>query len=158
MRADLFGDKSGQMNVELAVLVPIMLVVGLIAYNLSVFVALTATFDRAAANAIVSFGVSPSGYATEAAAITQIKSEVERALANDRCIVEVKAAPVYEDSPDTSAVVFPMSPLLTRYTVRMKYKTWPSAMSFAGTHFDPPFYLEHEKTLVVDRFRPGVVM
>ena len=53
---------------------------------------------------------------------------------------------------------YAISPLLTRYTCTMKYKPWPSSFVCAGVAFSPQAYVEHKKSLVVDRFRAGVLV
>ena len=40
----------------------------------------------------------------------------------------------------------------------MKYKPWPLSFVLAGTELSFDVGLEHKKSLVVDRFRPRVVM
>ena len=55
-------------------------------------------------------------------------------------------------------LTFPVSPLLTTYTCTLRYRPWPGSFVIAGVAFRPPVALRHTKTLVVDRFRPGVVV
>ena len=53
---------------------------------------------------------------------------------------------------------FPVSPLLTTYTCTLRYRPWPHSFVIAGVAFSPPVALTHERTLTVDRFKPGVVV
>ena len=48
--------------------------------------------------------------------------------------------------------------MYTRYTCTMKYKPWPSSFVCAGVAFSPQAYVEHKKSLVVDRFRAGALV
>lgn len=67
-----FRSCSGQMTVELAVLVPVVIVVALTVFNLMRFVSACSAFDRIAADAVVSQGVSPKGE-TKAAAVNEVE-------------------------------------------------------------------------------------
>ena len=55
-------------------------------------------------------------------------------------------------------ITFPLSPLLATYTCTLRYRPWPGSFVIAGVPFRPPVALTHERTLVVDRYRPGVVV
>ena len=57
------------MTVELAVVVPVTIVVALIVLNLMWFVDACAAFDQAALDAVVAHGVSPAGEQTQSAAV-----------------------------------------------------------------------------------------
>ena len=54
-------EQDGQLAVELAVMVPVCIVVALIVFNLCRFIEACATFDRVAMDAVISQGVSPPG-------------------------------------------------------------------------------------------------
>ena len=60
MRA-FFHDTQGQICVEFAALMPVVIVVMLIAYNIVCYVQLCSKFDRCARDAIAVLGVSPPG-------------------------------------------------------------------------------------------------
>lgn len=144
------------MVVEMAVMVPVALVVALVAFNLLCFVDACAAFDQAALDAIVSHGVSPSGQQTQAAAVGQVQAALEEALGREgTCEVEVRAERV---TGDGSSASFLISPLLTRYVCTLTYRPWPRFASLPGITFEAPVALRHERELVVDRYRPGVVM
>jgi hypothetical protein len=148
--------EAGQMAVELAALLPVAVVVALVVYNLASFVVACAEFDRASQNAVVLLGVSPSGEQTEAGAAGQVRDAVADAVGREgRCEVEVSCEGV---SPDATDGEFVVSPFLTRYTCRLSFRPWPGSFVLAGVAFDSPLVLRHERSLVVDRFRPGVVM
>lgn len=149
--------ESGQMAVELAVLMPVIIVVGLIVFNLMRFVELCAAFDRIALDAIVSQGVSPEGEQSEQAAAQAIKACVEEALASTACTVEVSASSTV-DGGSGRGLSFPVSPLLTTYVCTLSYRPWPSSFVIAGVPYQSPLVLKHERALTVDRFRPGAIV
>lgn len=148
--------RRGQMAVELAVLMPAVLVVALVVYNLARFVELCAVFDRVAFDAVLSEGVSPAGSYATVARLDAVERQIERALdAGDACSVEVSATRV---GAGPGATTFSLAPWLTRITCTLRFRPWPHAFVVAGVAYDAPVALCHERALVVDRFRPGVVM
>lgn len=148
---------SGQMAVELAVLVPVVIVVALTVYNLMRFVELCAAFDHVALDAVISQGVSPEGEQSQMAAAEAVRSCIEEAMGCSACTVRVTASGL-TDTATPGKVTFPVSPLLTRYTCEMTYRPWPGSFVIAGVVYASPFELRHERSLVVDRFRPGIVV
>jgi hypothetical protein len=57
-----------------------------------------------------------------------------------------------------SGGVLSLGPALTRFTCTLATRPWPSAFVMAGVRYEAPLVLRHERTLVVDRYRSGVVM
>ena len=53
---------------------------------------------------------------------------------------------------------FEISPFLTRYTCSMTFAPWPRELRLPGVSLEAPTVLSHSRELVVDRFRPGVVI
>ena len=153
------GDRSerGQMTVELAVMVPVAIVVALVVYNLCRFVEACATFDRVALDAVVSQGVSPAGEQSVNSSAGQVRTCIEQALDLRSCEVEVSVSGA-SALASGSGLTFPVSPLLATYTCTLRYRPWPSAFVLAGVRFTPPVTLTHVRSLVVDRYRPGVVV
>lgn len=130
--------ESGQMAVELAVLMPVVIVVSLVVYNLARFMTTCAAFDRAALLSITTCGASSSGDNDALAPVNEVRQNIEQALRNgDRCSVEVRAEPVRRG--------------LTRFTCRLLYKPWPRSFVVAGVCYEVPFALRHERSLVVCR-------
>ena len=82
-----WGARSGQMVVELAVLVPVVLVVALVGVNLMEFMALCARFDRACLAAVVSHGVSPAGEQSQVGAVDEVREALSLAMDGSPCVV-----------------------------------------------------------------------
>lgn len=150
--------EAGQMAVELAVLLPIVIVMVLTVYNLMRFVELSALFDRVAADAVISQGVAPAGTQSEWAAAAKVRSCIEEALGSSSVDVLVTTQSACSSTPHDARVIFPLSPLLTRYTCTLRYRPWPGSVYLGGAVYRSPFVLTHDCTLVVDRYRPGVVV
>lgn len=148
--------EGGQMAVEMAVLTPVVIVVALVVFNLCRFMGFCAVFDRASMDAITTFGVAGGEEQTVVASREAIRSHVAEAVGNEAsCSVDVRSEGV---SGESSSAVFVISPLLTRYTCELIYRPWPSSIVIAGVSGGVPWALHHERSLVVDRFRPGVVV
>jgi hypothetical protein len=144
------------MTVELAVLLPVVIVIGLVVVNLMEFVDACAAFDRLCDDVVIAQGVSPSGEQTQMASVEAVRSELSSALGRERyCSVEVSATKLSEDEEAGS---LSESPLLTRYTCTLVFRPWPRSVRLPGISYEAPFTLTHERTLVVDRYRPGVVL
>lgn len=158
-RSCLAGSRGrrGQMTVELAVVLPVTLAVALVGYNLARFAALCATFDRVAPDAVIAHGVAPAGQQTSDTATGEVRAAIDQALASDACEVEVSASGP-SVAPGGGGISFPVSPLLTTYTCTLRYHPWPRVLTLAGVAVSTPLELTHQRTLTVDRYRPGVVV
>ena len=155
-RVTSLASREGQMTVELAVITPVVIVVALVVLNLMGFVEACAAFDQVALDAVVAHGVAPSGEQSEGRAASEVRSAIEELLGREgRCEVEVRAEAVGMGTTSSGLV---MSPLLTRYVCTLTYRPWPRLLRMPGVTYEAPLALRHECELVVDRFRPGVVM
>ena len=144
------------MTVELAVMVPVVIAIALVVVSLMGFVEACAAFDQAALDAVVAHGVSPAGEQSVDSAVGEVRSALELALGREgTCEVEVRAEGLGDGRPATSFVA---SPLLTRYVCVLSYHPWPFSLRMPGVTLAAPVSLVHERELVVDRYRPGVVI
>lgn len=157
-------ESYAQATVEMAVVLPILLVLALIAYNLMMFICATARFDRIAPDIVVAYGVAPSGSAigSEAGQAVQgsnaagrIRQELEQSMGSYgvTVTVEVESAGHVAEGGLLSLV----APLKT-YRCAMEYTPWPHALSIAGVELDSPLHLRHERAVTVDAWRSGVVV
>lgn len=150
----VFGD-SGQMAVELACLMPVALVVAVIVFNLVRFVEACAVFDRAALDAVVLQGVAPSGEQSLVSGVEAVRASIADSFEEmPSCDIEVSARTLSDIEGGSIAV----NPLLTRYVCKLTFYPWPLSFAVAGIDARIPVALTHEKSLVVDRFRAGVVI
>lgn len=145
-----------QMTVELAVVTPVVIVVALIVFNLMRYVVACAAFDQAALDCVVAHGVAPSGELSERGAVEQVRRALSDALEGyGSCEVDVRAESA---SSSSQGEIFAISPLLTRYVCTLTYHPWPLSVRMPGITYGAPFALTHERSLIVDRYRPGVVV
>lgn len=153
MRARPRGD-SGQMAVELAVLVPVIIVVALIGLNVSHYAELVARFDRVAPDAVNLHGVSPSGASSELAGVDEVKTAIEQAMGDASCDVAVRVEGL---SGDDAGARIDLAAGTTRFVCELAYRPWPSSVQIAGVGFELPALARHERSLVVDRYRAAVI-
>ena len=90
-RCSLAREERAQATVEMAVVVPVLLVLALIVYNIMLFVAATARFDRIAPDIVAAHAVSPSGEGDGSAddGVSVIESQIEGAMAGYDVKIEV---------------------------------------------------------------------
>ena len=149
--------RSGQMSVELAVVLPVTIAVALAVVNLARFVEACSLFDRVALDAIVAHGVSPAGEQSQFSATSQVQACIDGAFSeSDRVRVEVDAEEVGRLGGERT--VFSLGPGLIRYRCTLRMVVWPSAFSAAGVELGAPLELVHVRTFTVDRYRSGVVV
>lgn len=158
MNVSLLRREEGQMTVELAVMLPAMVAIGLIVFNIVKYAEVCAAFDRVALDAAVTHGVSPAGEQSGSNAVKEVEGTIRSAIGSSQCEVEVSASGASAPRGRKEGLAFPMSPLLTTYTCRLRFHPWPRRVSIAGVGFSVPLSLTHERSITVDRFRPGVVI
>ena len=153
--AECLRDVRGQATVELAVLMPLVLVCALAIFNLLRFVEACAVFDRVALDAVVTQGVAPAGEQSLVSSVEAVRSGLAEAFADmPSCEIEVRASKLSEEEGASLAV----NPFLTRFVCTLRFYPWPLSFSIAGIDARIPVFLTHERSLVVDRFRSGVVI
>lgn len=150
------AEEGAQATVEMAVVVPIVLVLGLIVYNLMVFMAATARFDRVAPDIVLAHGVAPVSDGSAATDGTDaITAQLEQAMGGYDVAVEVQCE--WEGGKEDGSLLDLAAPLRT-YRCTMHYRPWPSGLSIAGASMGAPAELEHERTVTVDPWKSGVVI
>ena len=148
---------EGQMVVEMAVVAPVMIVMAIVVFNIMMFMVAVARFDRVAFDAVLALAVSPEGEASDYGQEHAVGAAIEEAMGAMRGVtVKVQAEPAWRDSA-TGGVGFSCAPHLTRYRCVLLYEPWPQGFTVAGVSAGMPPKLRHERSLVVDRYRSGVV-
>lgn len=151
------GEECAQATVEMAVVAPVLLVLALIVYNVMLFVAATARFDRVAPDIVIAQAVSPSSSEEVLSrdATAEIREQLETAMTGYD--VEVEVACIEGGSTSDDALLSLVGGLRT-YRCTLRMVPWPGAWSIAGVNLGAPVALSHERDVTVDPWRPGVVM
>lgn len=139
-------NEAGQMTVELAFLIPVVIVVALIIVNVGFYTSACAQFDRAAADVTLSHGTAPSDEQSATQIQAEIKSSLKQVMGGN---VEIDVALEHVDSTKTGAL-FTLNPTRTQVTCTMHFHPIPSSFSISGVSLNAPFELVHEKVLVID--------
>ena len=156
-RCSLAGEERAQATVEMAFVVPVLLVLALIVYNILLFVAATARFDRIAPDIVAAHAVSPSGEGDGSAddGVSVIESQIEGAMAGYDVEIEVTCT---EGGASSGDDLLTLIGGLRTYRCSMRMRPWPSSLSIAGVDLGAPVALAHHRDVTVDPWRPGVVM
>ncbi len=148
-------EARAQATVEMAVVTPVLIVLALIVYNLMVFMAATARFDRVAPDAVLAHAVSPvSDGEAAASGADAVRLQLERAMEGYAVEIEV----VEETGDAESDALLSLVGAQRTYRCAMVYRPWPQGLSIAGVSMGAPLSLRHERPVTVDPWRPGVVM
>lgn len=139
-------DDRGQMTVELAVAFPALIIVAVIAVNALTFFADCAAFDRAAHNLTRAIAASP-GYSQDTAqSCDLIKMELERTFAD-------------RDNLDLSVTHGSAGLDLNRFTARLTYHPTLFGLALRSEIMGVGLpALTHSTQLVVDCYKPGVIL
>lgn len=154
MEVSRCGDctESGQMTVELAVSLPIALVVLLISVNLMMFLSQCARFDNIAAQAVITCATGLPAGSDSLAKETQLEIG-KRMGPNPRLSYSVREVPV-------GAGVGFVGTART-YECEMRFSPWPApgrSVSVAGTSSGAITVLKRVRHISIDPYRPGSVL
>lgn len=136
--------ERGQATVELAVVFPVALIVAVVTVNALTFFGTCASFDRVARQAVCLYGAAPGAGEGPAEVTAHIEEALEEAIGASNVSVAVAV-----ESTATG---------LERYTAHMEF-----APTLFGANLRREVFgvrlpaLRHEISLVVDRYRPGVL-
>lgn len=149
------GEERAQATVEMAIVAPVLIVLALVAYNAMMFASAVARFDRVAPDVVLAHAVSPVGDGGADVVTTTVEEQLAQAMAG--CGVEIEVVLEGEDDQGLGSLLTLVGVTRT-YRCVMRYAPWPSALTIAGVDMGAPLYLEHERAVVIDPWRPGVVM
>lgn len=136
------GREHGQMAVELAVVMPVILIVLVIAVDMLVFAGECARFDHIAPQRVLAQAASAPMDGYELGARTAaIRTALESDFAKEGSSIEVS----YEDAGVALAS-------MSVYRCTFRFVPWP--LSIAGA----PALLEHECNIAVDPYTPGELL
>lgn len=139
------ADRSGQVTVELAVVLPVVIIVAVIVVNALSFFSLCAEFDRAGRGAVRLCAASPAAGADLSQIASEVESVVEGAMELESGAVEVDARQI-----DSGHVVFELT---------LRYRPGLFGMGLRDEVFGVPMpALTHMTCLAVDKYKPGMLV
>jgi len=149
----------GQMTVELAVTIPVVMAVAAIVINTMVYLDVSARFDRLAAEAVRIEAVAPhyGAYGTEAR-VGRVRLRLQEQFADEarfvRIEVKVNKGPSPGSIGDTLEPIFLLVPQLETYECTLRYSPFGFGNSFFGINF---LEMSHTRSYTIDPFRPAVI-
>lgn len=150
---DVVWERRAQTTVEMAVVAPVLIVLALIVYNLMQFTCAVARFDRVAPDVVIAQAVSPAGV-SGLETTSQVQETLQQAMGSYEVLVTVENEA--DEAAGAELLTFAVAP--QTYRCIMTYTPWPTGFSIAGVELGAPALLRHERTVVIDPWRPGVVM
>lgn len=136
--------QRGQATVELAVVLPVALIIAVVAVNALTFFGTCASFDRVARQTICAYAAAPSS-GQDAGAVAQ-------------CVEDELLRSTGASADDVHVSVEASSLGLMRFTARVEYAPTLFGMEMRGAVFGVSLpRLVHEVTMVVDTYRPGIL-
>ncbi len=139
------ANESGQMTVEMAVTLPVLIVVAAIAVNAVLFFSECAQFDRLARQAVRIHATAPAYGEDADTCCAAVEQELERAFDRPYLQVTVSRAATGLDFDEYTAVL----------------EFWPTlfGMGLRDQVFGVPLpHLEHTVVYTVDTYKPGVLI
>ena len=148
------SEDRGQMAVEMAVCIPVVLVVAIVIANAAWYMNLCAKFDRVALDMAIAHGVSPSGEQDLTNAAREIEAALREAMGEDVPDIQVKI----EHIPwfGVSEGIFTISPTRVRIECWMGFRPWPQRISLGFMTAEMPAIAPHRRSVVVDVGRLGL--
>lgn len=153
MMLGIWREDRAQATVEMAVVAPVLIILALIVYNLMQFACAVARFDRVAPDVVLAQGVSPQGDATLGKTAT-VESTLQEAM--DSYPVQVAVTNEADSVAGVELLSLVAAP--QRYSCEMTFEPWPQNIAIAGVALGSPLQLKHERIVVIDPWRPGVVL
>lgn len=147
-------ERRAQATLEMAIVAPVLIVLALVAYNLMVYASAVARFDRVAPDIVLAHAVSPVGDGGEDV-IEVIENQLDKAMSGYG--VAIGVALDGEDGRDPGSALTLVGTMRT-YRCSFEYVPWPTDMRIAGVDMGSPASLHHERAVVIDPWRPGVVV
>ena len=138
-------DESGQMTVEMAVAMPVLIVVAVIAVNACTFFYQCAVFDRVAHEAVRVYAASPAYGEGSGQACASVEQAVRSQLDDQNLGVSVAYAKIGADFDE--------------YRVTLSFQPTLFGMGLRSEVFGVSMpQLEHTTSYVVDSYKPGVIV
>ena len=137
-------EEKGQATVELAVMLPVAIVVAIVVVNALTFFGTCASFDRVSRQTVCAWAAAPAAGEDAGDVAARLADELEERFAESHTAVSVRAEAA--------------SAGLVRFTARIEYFPTLFGLGLRRGVFGvalPP--LVHEVDLAVDAYKPGIL-
>lgn len=156
MAMSKLSSTRGQMAVELMVVMPVLVALVIIALDCMVYFGDCARFDRIAGEAVRLHAASPASAEYGAAdGAGEIQQEIGMAMKNpDRLSFSVSCEGAVVSGGEEANSIISFIPQPRAYKCVLHYTPWPLSSGAFGVQ---PVSMSHEKSYVIDPYRPGVI-
>jgi hypothetical protein len=147
---------KGQMAVELAVALPVILIMLGVLVNTMCYLNVCARFDRLAAEAVRIEAVSPAygDYGSQSRA-DKVAALLRRKFADKAGTVRIEVFVQRGPRPEAGGLSIPLAPQPETYVCVLHYSPAGLGVNFFGMDL---LSLEHRRFYLIDPFRPGVLL
>ncbi|NTU89250.1 MAG: hypothetical protein HGA54_04990 [Actinobacteria bacterium] len=159
--AKRFISEQGQMAVELAVVMPVLIALVIISVDSMVYLGDCARFDRISGEIVRIHAASPAVSGEGASSCAEaIQADIEDAM-NPSMHLSFSVTCVEKSESNNGSATGPadivgsFSPRLQEYRCTLNYIPWPFTMGVFGFDLAP---LSHNRTYIIDPYRPGVFL
>ena len=142
--------KSGQATVELAVIIPIVLVVAIIVWQVMEYLVLCARFDRVTEDIIRVYAIESPTARSSSSLCTDLASRIEEMM-DTSAHIRVRVA----IDVDAANSIYDLLPTTVTYVCRLEFSPWPGTgrtIDIAGTSTGIIPMFTHTKKLVAGSF------
>ena len=141
----IVNDERGQMTVELAVMLPIIIIIAVIATNAVLFFSDCAAFDRVSREAVRVYAASPAYGQAQSQSVALVRESIEAVLDQPYLETEVSA------EAQTGGCV--------RYSMTLEFSPTLFGMGLRSEVLGVSLpKLSHTATYVVDTYKSGVIV
>ena len=147
------GQSDAQATVEAAIVLPILIALALITYNLMMYCSMCARFEKVATTSTIACAVSPASQQRDG----DIEDEITAAIIDAMGSYPAKVTVVTQNGAQQAETMMELIGAPNVYTVTLAYTPWPSSFQIAGVSVQVPIELTHEVVVTVDPWRPGIV-
>lgn len=147
--------------VELAIVAPVLIIMAIVVLNLMVFVGASARFDRVAPDVVIALGVAPASD-ERGDPIMDMSAAIEQSLNESMgrygAVVEVELEGKAGGEGRGARGTLDIAAGLKAYRCSMVYTPRPRLFGIAGFELGAPLELRHDRVVVIDPWKPSVVV
>lgn len=144
-------EERGQMAVELAALMPVILVSLVILWNLARYVSACVLFDRVAPDAVLAEAAAAGAEDGSVEAVSAAETSIRKAF-EDADDIEIS---VEAEAAESAPLALRGEPHLMHFRCTLSYHPWPRHFVVAGIDSEVHFELVHVREVVADAGQAG---
>lgn len=145
--------QAAQATVEAAIVLPILIALALITYNLMLYCSMCARFEKVAKDSTITCAVSPASQQKDGDIEDAIVASITDAMGSYPAKISVDT----QNGAQQAETMMELIGAPNIYTLTLAYAPWPHSFQIAGVSVQVPIELTHKVVVVVDPWRPSIV-